>query len=101
MGKEVRGGGQYSFRGALRDYKRARLVGSKTFGKGSIQEAIDLSKGAGLHVTIAKWILPKGAWINGKGISPDVSLENEIPEGNTMTRQDDKQLDKALELLQK
>ncbi|HLL60619.1 MAG TPA: S41 family peptidase [Candidatus Nitrosocosmicus sp.] len=87
--------------GALRDHKKATLIGEKSFGKGSIQEAIDLSKGAGLHVTIAKWILPGGDWINKKGIEPNIKITNEIKEGNTMTRQDDKQLDKAIEIVGK
>src|SRR3989344_1139177 len=67
--------------GALRDYKVATLVGAKTFGKGSVQEALDLKKGAGLHVTVAKWILPNNEWINGKGINPDVSVKNEVEKG--------------------
>jgi carboxyl-terminal processing protease len=87
--------------GALRDYKRARIVGEKSFGKGSVQEAIDLKEGAGLHVTVAKWILPSGDWINSKGIEPEIKIENQIKEGNTLTRDDDKQLDTALEILLK
>ncbi len=87
--------------GTLQDYKRAKLVGEKSFGKGSIQEALDLSKGAGLHVTVAKWILPKGEWINGKGVKPDIEIENKISEGNTLTRENDAQLDRALEVLGK
>lgn len=87
--------------GALRDYKRARLIGEKSFGKGSVQEAIDLQKGAGLHVTIAKWILPKGDWINEKGIEPDIKIENKIEEGNTLTEENDNQLKKGLEVLLK
>lgn len=83
--------------GALRDHKRAILIGQKSFGKGSVQEALDLKDGAGLHVTIAKWILPNGDWINGKGIEPAVTVENKIPEGNTITKQTDKQLQTALE----
>ena len=82
--------------GALRDYKRAKLVGEKSFGKGSVQEPLDLSGGAGLHVTIAKWILPNGDWINGKGIEPDIKIENQLTQGNTMTRSNDKQLDRAI-----
>jgi carboxyl-terminal processing protease len=85
--------------GALRDYKKAELVGVKTFGKGSVQEALDLKKGAGLHVTVAKWILPNGEWINGKGIEPDQEIEINIEEGNTLTREGDQQLEKAIELL--
>ena len=85
--------------GALRDYKRAKLVGEKSFGKGSVQEAIDLGDGMGLHVTVAKWVLPKGDWINGKGITPEIVIKNVVPEGDTMSRENDAQLDKAVELL--
>lgn len=87
--------------GALRDYNRAVLVGTKTFGKGSVQEALDLKGGAGLHVTIARWILPKGDWINGKGIKPEKEVKLEITDGNTRTRKLDIQLDKAIEILLK
>jgi carboxyl-terminal processing protease len=87
--------------GALRDYNRATLIGQKSFGKGSVQEALDLKNGAGLHVTIAKWILPKGDWINHKGIEPKISVKNTIKDGNTLTRQDDIQLDKAIETVLK
>lgn len=87
--------------GALRDHKRAKLVGEKSFGKGSVQEALDLDKGAGLHVTVAKWILLNGDWIMGKGIEPDIKIENKITEGNTLTKQNDSQLQKAIELLVK
>ncbi len=87
--------------GALRDYKVATLVGTKTFGKGSVQEALDLKKGAGLHVTVAKWILPNGEWINGKGINPNVAIKNEVENGNTLTRDKDIQLEKAIEILLK
>lgn len=87
--------------GALRDYKRATLVGEKSFGKGSVQEAIDLGDGMGLHVTVAKWVLPKGDWINGKGIEPEVKVTNTIPAGDTMSRETDVQLDKAVQMLLK
>lgn len=87
--------------GALRDYSRAQLIGEKSFGKGSVQEALDLSQGAGLHVTVAKWVLPNGDWINGKGIEPKFKVANEIKNGNTITPDTDKQLEKAIELLGK
>lgn len=83
--------------GALRDYKRAKLIGEKSFGKGSVQEALDLKNGAGLHVTVAKWILPAGAWINGKGIEPDVKVQNELKDGETLSRETDAQLDAAVQ----
>lgn len=85
--------------GALRDHGRAKLVGEQSFGKGSIQEAIDLKDGAGLHVTIAKWILPKGQWINHTGVAPDIKVENTIKEGETLTPETDEQLEKAVEIL--
>ena len=85
--------------GALRDHKRAQLIGEKSFGKGSVQEALDLMEGAGLHVTVAKWVLPNGDWINSKGIEPNVKIANEIKEGNTITQETDKQLGKAIEIL--
>lgn len=60
--------------GALHDYQRAQLVGETSFGKGTVQEAEDLGDGAGIHITIAKWLTPKGTWVNGKGLTPDVSV---------------------------
>jgi carboxyl-terminal processing protease len=85
------------FSGALRDYGRAKVMGVKSFGKGSVQEALDLGNGAGLHVTVAKWILPKGDWINGKGIQPQIKVENKVTEGNTITEATDAQLQRALD----
>ena len=87
--------------GALRDHGRAQLIGEKSFGKGSVQEALDLKEGAGLHVTVAKWVLPNGDWINSKGIEPNFKIINEIKEGNTITQETDKQLEKAIEILLK
>jgi len=82
--------------GALRDHSRAKLVGQKTFGKGTIQEAIDLGEGAGLHVTTAKWLLPSGEWVNEtEGIMPEIEVESKIE-----TEDIDEQLQKAIEQLQ-
>lgn len=81
--------------GALRDHKRAILVGETSFGKGTIQTAEDLGGGAGIHVTIAKWLTPNGTWVNGEGLTPDieVKLDEKDPSRDT-------QLEKAiLELL--
>ncbi len=85
--------------GALKDYKRAVLVGVKTFGKGSVQEAVDLRESAGLHVTVAKWILPKGVWINGKGIEPNVKVESAFKENDSYSKEKDAQLQKAIDLV--
>lgn len=80
--------------GTLRDYERAKLVGEKTFGKGSIQEAQDLPGGSGLHITIARWLLPKGDWINGKGVDPTVtvSLDEKNPTLDTQLEEAANQL---------
>lgn len=85
--------------GSLKDHGKATLVGKKSFGKGSVQEALDLRDGAGLHVTISKWILPKGKWINGTGVKPDIVVENKVDQKNTLDRKDDKQLEKAIEVI--
>ena len=87
--------------GSLRDHKRAKLIGETTFGKGSIQEALDLNQGAGLHVTIAKWILPNGDWINSKGVSPDIKIANKEDEDNTITKDSDLQLQSAISEVEK
>lgn len=80
---------------ALRDNIGATLVGVKSFGKGTIQDAKDFSDGSGIHITIAKWLTPKKEWIHKKGIDPDVVVE--LTEENTKDGADP-QLAKALEL---
>lgn len=60
--------------GALKDHQRALLLGEKSFGKGSIQEAQELPGGAGIHITTARWLLPKGEWINNTGVTPDIEV---------------------------
>jgi carboxyl-terminal processing protease len=61
--------------GALQDYGRAMIVGTQTFGKGSVQTIIPLSDGSGLRLTTAKYFTPKGRSIHGKGITPDIVVE--------------------------
>lgn len=63
--------------GALRDRKNAKLIGEKTFGKGTVQDAVRLSSGAGLHVTVAKWILPNGDWIQETGMPVNVEVQDD------------------------
>lgn len=61
--------------GALRDYGKAKLVGKKSYGKGSVQVVLDLSSGSRLKVTEARWYTPKGKNIDKEGIKPDVEVE--------------------------
>ena len=82
--------------GALRDIRGVKLVGAKTFGKGSVQEVESLKGGASLKITIAKWLTPKGASINEKGLEPDVSVE--VKKEDTEAGRDP-QLEKAMEIL--
>lgn len=80
--------------GAMRDHKRATLVGETSFGKGTIQQAEDLGGGAGLHVTVAKWLTPNGTWVHQKGLTPDVEVVVD-----TKDQSHDAQLEKAIEEL--
>lgn len=82
--------------GALRDYDRVKLVGEKSFGKGTIQEAEDLGDGAGLHITTAKWLTPKGTWVDENPLEPDFEVKNDPDKP-----EEDKQLEKAVEVLLK
>ncbi|HET7875071.1 MAG TPA: S41 family peptidase [Methylomirabilota bacterium] len=61
--------------GALQDWGRAVVLGTQTFGKGSVQTIIPLSDGSGLRLTTAKYFTPKGRSIHGKGLAPDILVE--------------------------
>lgn len=92
--------------GALQDYGVAKLVGKKTFGKGSVQDFEYFADGSALKLTIAEWLTPHERQINGKGIEPDETIEEmfvqkEGTKGETPDDFIDKGLERALELLQK
>ena len=83
--------------GALQDYDAAQLLGTKTFGKGSVQKLLELPEGAQLKVTVARWYTPKGNNISKQGITPNKVVEitqDDITAGR------DPQLDAARALLQ-
>lgn len=62
------------FSGAMKDYHRAKLLGTKTYGKGMVQKIISMPNETGINLTIAKYLTPKGKDINKQGINPDVNL---------------------------
>lgn len=85
--------------GALQDRKRAKLVGEKSFGKGTIQEAQDLPNQTGIHITVSKWLTPNGRWVNAtEGLDVDVKIEVSKEEQEDASK--DPQMNKALELLE-
>lgn len=85
--------------GALRDSRDdVRLVGKKSFGKGSVQELIPVSNDTAVKITVAHWLTPKGSQINNVGISPDVEVGLERSAANP---EKDNQFDRALEELKK
>ncbi len=88
--------------GALHDNNHIRLVGEKTFGKGSVQELENFTDGASLKVTIAKWYTPAGINISLQGIQPDVKIELTTKDKETFevgSPDKDPQLKKALDVL--
>ncbi len=82
--------------GALHDHNDAHLVGLKSFGKGSVQELIDMPQNTALKVTVAKWYTPNGININKNGIEPDVKVDLTADD---VKNNKDPQMDKALEML--
>ena len=82
--------------GALQDYDAAILVGTKSFGKGSVQDLREFQGGSSVKLTIAKWLTPLDRQISGEGIEPDVNIELTIEDyENNM----DPQLDEAIRIL--
>ena len=82
--------------GALHDNKDVKLIGEKSFGKGSVQQVEELRFKTALKVTVAKWLTPKGRSISDEGIEPDIEVERteeDVKEGR------DPQLDKAIEVI--
>jgi carboxyl-terminal processing protease len=81
--------------GALRDNRKVQLIGTKSFGKGCVQEVVTLRDGSFLKITIANWLTPKGSSISNVGLTPDVKAD--ITEQDAAAKKDP-QLDKALEI---
>ncbi len=82
--------------GAMQNNGRAKLVGSQSFGKGSVQEVVDITPDTILKITVARWLTPNGTSISEKGLTPDYPVE--ITQKDLDAKKDP-QLDKAVELL--
>ena len=82
--------------GALKDYKKAKLLGSQTYGKGMVQKIIPLPNETGLNLTIAKYLTPSGTDINQKGITPDIEVNFTMED---VKKQNDIQLSTAKSIL--
>lgn len=80
------------FAGAVKGRKLVKIVGEKSFGKGSVQEVLDLPNETFLKVTIAKWLTPDGTSIQDEGITPDIEVKQDEKDGAK-----DSQLEKAIE----
>lgn len=86
--------------GALSEQAGIKLVGTKSFGKGSVQELINLEDKSSIKITVAKWLTPKGHSISEKGITPDVIVEDK-PVKNSAGEYNDPQMEAAIKLLTK
>ncbi len=84
--------------GALKEHGVATIIGAQTFGKGSVQELVELEGGASLKVTVARWLTPNGLSISEGGLTPDITVERTADD---RTENKDPQLDAALEFLKK
>ena len=86
------------FAGALKDHKRAIILGENTYGKGSVQSIIPLKNGGGMRLTISKYYLPSGKSISEVGVTPDILVEEKV-DGFKINSETDNQLNYAVNLL--
>ena len=86
--------------GALKDHKRAILIGENSFGKGSVQSIIPLKNEGAIRITVAKYYLPSGKSISQVGVSPDIEVDEDSDDFLIKTETDN-QLNYALDLFDK
>ncbi len=89
--------GSEVFAGALQDHGRALVIGTATFGKGSVNLLRELSNGGGVYLTVGRWYTPNGRLIEGTGVEPDVVVE--FPANSQLTLTDDVQMTAAIKQL--
>lgn len=83
------------------NYKKATIIGTSSYGKGTVQKSLELSTGSSLKYTTEKWLTSKGVWINDKGVVPDIVVEQGEEYMANPSDDNDLQLQKALEVLTK
>ncbi|MBU4418280.1 MAG: peptidase S41, partial [Candidatus Omnitrophica bacterium] len=86
--------------GALQDYKRAIIIGKKSFGKGSVQTVIPLADGSALRLTTSHYFTPSGKIIQDKGITPDILVEEKKVPDNKIDAVADKKADEIFDEIQ-
>jgi len=85
--------------GCLQDYRRALIVGMQSFGKGSVQTVIPLSDGSAIRMTTSKYFTPLGKEIHGKGVTPDIEVEESL--GRTANEPENPEQEKIKEVFEK
>mgnify|MGYP004457802121 FL=1 len=81
------------------NYKNATIVGTKTYGKGTVQQTVKLSSGTSFKYTTEKWLTSKGKSVDGVGINPDINIELDQSYYSNQTYENDSQVKKAVEIL--
>ena len=81
------------FTGIMRDYKKATIIGTKTYGKGIVQEVIPLDDGSAVKITISEYYIPSGETVHKVGIEPDIELEYEYLASETDAEEESTEYD--------
>ncbi len=98
LGNKYSASGSEILIAALQESYGAPFVGESTYGKGTVQELIDLDNDESLRYTARIWLTPEGEWIDGEGVQPDYEVEQNVDFLLTLEREDDYQFQKALKV---
>lgn len=84
----------------IKENLNSKFIGEKTYGKGTVQEMVDLPNGTKYKITVKKWLTPNGNWVNDtEGIIPDIELSLDFKYYETLEDKDDNQLQAAIDYL--
>ena len=102
LGNEMSASASEVLIAGLKENLNSKLIGKKTYGKGTVQEMVNLSDGTQYKITVKKWLTPKGNWVNDtEGISPDIEANLGEEYIKTQNEADDMQLQAAFDYLKK